>query len=177
MNKYILLSLLLFGCTSEKEIPDNILGLSSFNNCNIYKEVPLIIDPDFSGTEIEQIRIGAKYWEDLVGINFGGLPISDEDCSRSNPVAGCIVRADTVQQSDYYGIPAIFLYMEAITYFNYQISGIATHEIGHYIGLPHSDDKQSVMYWRELGEDEYVEEDIPDYDAIMYEEFCLYSSL
>jgi predicted Zn-dependent protease with MMP-like domain len=172
MNKYILLSLFVFGC-QEVVNPDVVLGISAYNNCGEYKDIPLVIDPDFNDSEIYQIRLGAKYWEDLVGIDFGGLPVSDEDCSRGNKVPGCIVRSNKMEQSDFYEIPSIMLYMETIRKLDYLLNEVVSHEIGHYIGLPHSDDKQSIMYYREVKGDV----DNPDYDAILYEEFCVYGSL
>jgi hypothetical protein len=175
MKKYFILFGLCFSCSSSDFDPDSLLAFSTYGTCDFYQKVPLIIDPDFSNEEIIQIKKGAKYWEDAIGINLGGLPISEINCSRENSVLGCITKVNKAILDDKKGYPLIYLYMDHIISGNLPINKITAHEIGHYIGLVHVDNEQSIMYYAiESGQ---IELEISEYDIEIYEEVCVYNQL
>jgi hypothetical protein len=152
------------------------LGLSTNGICNLYLNFPLIIDPDFNNDEANKIREGAKYWEDAVGIDLGVLSISDINCSRDFAVPGCIIRSDRFLQNDIKDYPEIFLYMDNIINGNFPINKIVAHEIGHYIGISHVDNDQSIMYFAtESGQVENYQ--ISEFDIELYEQVCIYGHL
>lgn len=151
----ILIALMFLGCAAEVtediETETNTetdykysylptIGGTSFNSgCDYYKSNSLVIDPDFSEIEIENIRKGIQLWEDALGIELGDK-ISEENCSRTNVVKNCIVKIDD-ERIDYEQIkPQIFLFMKALENHNFDerhLVDVTAHELGHYIGLGH----------------------------------------
>jgi hypothetical protein len=178
MKKYLILFFICISCDDGGvvENTEGVLGYSVYGNCDLYQKIPLIIDPDFTDDQIDKIRDGARYWEDAVGIDFGGLPISENNCSRESGVPGCIIKADKCFKDDGAPYPEIFIYMNIIIEGNYPLDKIVAHEIGHYIGLVHVKDTQSIMYYA-VGGGETEKYQISKFDIELYEQVCIYGNL
>jgi hypothetical protein len=176
MKKYLILFSLCFSCTPEISDIQYILAWSVFGTCEYYKEFPLVIDPDFNNDEVEQIRAGAKNWEDAIGIDLGSLPISNINCSRESSIPGCIIKSDKIIESDQRAFPNILVYMDSIIEGDFSLELVITHEIGHYIGIVHTNNEESIMYY--LSQNGQIENyQISEYDINVYEQVCIYNHL
>lgn len=141
----------------------------------------MVIDPDFTDEEVEQIRQGIKLWEDTIGVDLGEVVISEQDCSRYTKIKTCIVK---IEDEGLYVINAtendsrdyesthnqIHLYVNSFYYFydmSY-LSGLVAHEVGHYLNLSHT--KNGLMA---AGGAFTLPITITDVDLLEYSEKCL----
>lgn len=158
-----------------------IIGLSFFGDCEYYKSNPLVIDPDFTKEEREQIIEGIRLWEDALGIDLGEIKIAEKNCSIGNVVSNCIVKEQNysityynTEANDFVlvdNFPQIIIYMKAFDdnkYNTNHLKDLVAHEVGHYLGLSHTW-QGTMSINRKLTPNPIIS----DFDLTAYSETCI----
>jgi hypothetical protein len=167
------LSTITYKAPSRGEPDASLLGLARMGDCS---PKPLHIGPEWSDEEAAALREASEDWSDAIGVDLGSLPV-DETCGwrPADPqVTGCVLRADRAYTADV-STDTIRVYVESLAD-HVAVKGrdwlaavrvTAAHEMGHWIGLPHS--RVGIMTPWLAPDDKRV----TWADVLLYEETCL----
>ena len=169
----ILYCIYIIGCSySVNNSHFILLGISYGGDCNLNKMPTLVLDPDWDESQVKKIRLGAKQWEEAVGVDLGILPISNVDCGspiEDNWVPGCIVKVSNVGDfctyDDKFNIDCVNVKTSGIVIGceDEIIEQISAHEIGHWIGVHHINNFNALMY-KYAYQNKVTEIDIEEYE-------------